>query len=91
LTHFALPCHLSTSLLLSRVLVTTQYFVTTTMSNLQSLKFSGGEKPTLSVLDQLKIPHEKVYIDIPDCEAAWEVIRSMQIRGTILVWLPTRM
>ena len=50
-------------------------------NNLQSLKYSGGDKPTLSVLDQLLIPHEKTYIDIPDVEAAWGVIRSMQIRG----------
>ena len=50
-------------------------------NNLQSLKYSGGSKPTLSVLDQLLIPHEKVYIDIPGVEAAWGVIRSMQIRG----------
>ena len=50
-------------------------------NNLQSLKYSGGDKPTLAVLDQLLIPHEKKYIDIPDVEAAWGVIRSMQIRG----------
>ena len=63
-------------------------------NNLQSLKYSGGSKPTLSVLDQLLIPHEKVYIDIPDVEAAWGVIRSMQIRGRLVFgcildcWLP---
>lgn len=54
-------------------------------SDLQSLKFSGTDKPTLSVLDQLLIPQEKVYIDIPDVEAAWGVIRSMQIRGAPLI------
>ena len=51
-------------------------------NNLQSLRYSGGDKPTLSVLDQLLIPNEKTYIDIPDVEAAWGVIRSMQIRGS---------
>lgn len=54
-------------------------------NNLQSLKYSGGDKPTLAVLDQLLIPHEKKYIDIPDVEAAWGVIRSMQIRGAPLI------
>lgn len=54
-------------------------------NNLQSLKFSGGDKPTLSVLDQLLIPQEKKYVDIPDVEAAWAVIRSMQIRGAPLI------
>jgi hypothetical protein len=52
--------------------------------NLQSMKYSneGGNSPKLAVLDQLLIPHEKVYIDIPDVETAWSVIREMQIRGT---------
>ncbi|CAB9515074.1 Methylthioribose-1-phosphate isomerase [Seminavis robusta] len=54
-------------------------------NNLQSLKYSSGDKPTLAVLDQLLIPHEKKYIDIPDVEAAWGVIRSMQIRGAPLI------
>lgn len=54
--------------------------------NLQSLKYSGGGgKPTLSVLDQLLVPHEKVYIDILDVEKAHDVIRSMQIRGAPLI------
>jgi methylthioribose-1-phosphate isomerase len=51
-------------------------------NNLQSLRYSGGDNPTLAVLDQLLIPQEKQYIDIPDVEAAWGVIRTMQIRGT---------
>lgn len=57
--------------------------MTTNSNNLQSLKYSSGEgdKPTLEVLDQLLIPHEKKYIPIPNCEAAWSVIRTMQIRG----------
>jgi len=56
-----------------------------TNNNLQSLQYSGGDKPTLAVLDQLLIPHEKKYLDIPDVEAAWRVIRSMQIRGAPLI------
>lgn len=52
-------------------------------ANLQSLRYNtkDGSKPTLSVLDQLLIPHEKKYVDVPDVEAAWSVIRKMQIRG----------
>ena len=49
-------------------------------NNLQSLRYSS-DPIKLEVLDQLLIPHVKEYIDIPDVEAAWSVIRSMQIRG----------
>jgi len=57
------------------------------INNLQSLIYSnvGGSNPKLSVLDQLLVPHEKTYILIPDLEAAWGVIRSMQIRGAPLI------
>jgi hypothetical protein len=51
-------------------------------NHVQSLRFSSNE-PKLEVLDQLLIPHSKVYIDIPDVEAAWSVIRTMQIRGKL--------
>ena len=52
-------------------------------SNLQSLVYTNesGTAPSLSVLDQLLVPHEKVYIPVPDVETSWSVIRSMQIRG----------
>jgi methylthioribose-1-phosphate isomerase len=50
-------------------------------SNLQSLIYTNEESPKLQVLDQLLIPHEKKYIDVPDVETAWTVIREMQIRG----------
>lgn len=55
--------------------------------NLQSLIYSNdtGSNPTLSVLDQLLVPHEKTYVPIPHVEAAWSVIRSMQIRGAPLI------
>ena len=55
--------------------------------NLQSLIYTneGGTSPQLSVLDQLLIPHEKVYINIPDSEMAWSVIRKMNIRGAPLI------
>lgn len=56
-------------------------------NNLQSLIYSneGGSSPTLSVLDCLLVPHEKKYVTIPDVEAAWTVIRTMQIRGAPLI------
>jgi methylthioribose-1-phosphate isomerase len=50
-------------------------------SNLRSLIYSNDGAPKLQVLDQLLIPHEKKYIDVPDVETAWSVIREMQIRG----------
>jgi methylthioribose-1-phosphate isomerase len=51
-----------------------------TDNHVHSLRFSAKELK-LEVLDQLLLPHSKVYVDIPDVEAAWKVIRSMQIRG----------
>jgi eIF-2B alpha/beta/delta-like uncharacterized protein len=59
----------------------------TMASSLRSLIYSneGGNTPKLSVLDQLLIPHEKVYLDVPDVETAWSVIREMQIRGAPLI------
>lgn len=55
--------------------------------NLQSMKYTneGGSSPQLKVLDQLLIPHEKVYIDVPDVEMAYTVIKTMQIRGAPLI------
>ena len=51
-------------------------------SNLQSVIYSNENgEAKLSVLDQLLVPHEKKYIPVPDVEAAWSVIRLMQIRG----------
>ena len=59
----------------------------TASNNLQSLIYSneGGSNPKLSVLDQLLVPHEKTYVPVPDVEAAWSVIRTMQIRGAPLI------
>ena len=39
----------------------------------------------LQVLDQLKLPHEKVYIDVHSAEDAWSTIRTMQVRGAPLI------
>eukprot|EP00804_Cyclotella_cryptica_P020288 CCRYP_015888-RA/>CCRYP_015888-RA protein AED:0.04 eAED:0.04 QI:54/1/1/1/1/1/2/265/384 len=40
---------------------------------------------TLSVLDQLLLPHETKYIPIRCVQDAWSVIRTMQIRGAPLI------
>jgi eIF-2B alpha/beta/delta-like uncharacterized protein len=58
-----------------------------TADNLQSLRYSNNSdgNPSLSVLDQLKVPQEKVYIEIKDVNGAWSVIRNMQIRGAPLI------
>ncbi|KAL8789860.1 MAG: hypothetical protein Q9213_000928 [Squamulea squamosa] len=45
---------------------------------LQAIKYSRGK---LEILDQLRLPHEEVYIDIKTTEDAWNAIKSMQIRG----------
>jgi hypothetical protein len=57
---------------------------TASIDNLQSLRYSneGGSQPKLEVLDQLLVPHEKVYIPVPDITTAWTVIQTMQIRGS---------
>ena len=53
------------------------------MSNsLQSLRYSRG---SLSVIDQLKLPHELVYVDVKTTEDAWSTIRTMQVRGAPLI------
>lgn len=56
-----------------------------TSNNLQSLIYTSEPAVKLQVLDQLLIPHEKVYIDVPDAETAWSVINTMQIRGAPLI------
>lgn len=55
------------------------------IGNLQSLIYTSEPVPKLQVLDQLLIPHEKVYLDVPDAETAWSVIYTMQIRGAPLI------
>ena len=50
--------------------------------NLQAIVYTRG---SLKVLDQLKIPQESVYIDVPDSQRAWDVIRSMQVRGAPMI------
>jgi len=56
--------------------------------SLRSLIYNDGDDdqpPTLQVLDQLLIPDKKEYMEIPDVQAAWAVIRNMNIRGAPLI------
>jgi S-methyl-5-thioribose-1-phosphate isomerase len=61
----------------------------TRVASLKSLLYTpaatAGNGPTLAVLDQLLIPEQKVYVDITSTQDAWNVIRSMQIRGAPLI------
>ena len=35
----------------------------------------------LQLLDQLKLPRETVFMDVPDCDACWTAIKDMNVRG----------
>lgn len=45
---------------------------------LQAIKYSRGK---LEILDQLRLPHQEVYLDIKTPQDAWHAIKSMQVRG----------
>ena len=45
---------------------------------LQAIKYSRG---SLQILDQLRLPHEEVYINICIIQDAWDAIHNMQVRG----------
>lgn len=45
---------------------------------LKAIKF---DRQNLQILDQLRLPHEEVYIDINNPQDAWDAIKSMQVRG----------
>ncbi|KAF3174156.1 S-methyl-5-thioribose-1-phosphate isomerase [Orbilia oligospora] len=45
---------------------------------LQAIKYTRG---TLSILDQLLLPHQSIYISVPDVTTAWDAIKTMQVRG----------
>ncbi|XP_057851662.2 methylthioribose-1-phosphate isomerase [Cryptomeria japonica] len=47
-------------------------------NTLQSIRYSRGR---LQLLDQRKLPHESVYIDIHDSTAGWHAIQDMVVRG----------
>ncbi len=45
---------------------------------LQAIKYEHGK---LQILDQLRLPHEEIFIDIQSSTDAWNAIKSMQVRG----------
>ena len=45
---------------------------------LQAIKYTRGK---LEILDQLRLPHEEVYIPIQNPQDGWSAIKSMQVRG----------
>ena len=45
---------------------------------LQAIKYSRGK---LEILDQLRLPHQEVFINIQTVQDAWDAIHSMQVRG----------
>jgi len=45
---------------------------------LKAIKYHWG---SLQILDQLRLPHEEVYIDIRVIQDAWDAIHNMQVRG----------
>eukprot|EP00956_Cyclotella_meneghiniana_P000273 scaffold324_cov57-Cyclotella_meneghiniana.AAC.7 len=57
----------------------------TLRSLIYTLNPTSPPTATLSVLDQLLLPHETTYIPIHNVHDAWSVIRSMQIRGAPLI------
>jgi len=60
-------------------------------TTLQSLVYDDGgddvdmtknkRRPSLQVLDQLLLPDESKYINVPDIQTTWRVIKDMNIRG----------
>lgn len=45
---------------------------------LQAIKYRRGK---LEILDQLKLPHQQIYVEITSPEDAWNAIKLMQVRG----------
>ena len=54
-------------------------------ARLQALRYSSSPAPSLTVLDQLQLPGEAVYLPVTDADAAHAVISSMQVRGAPLI------
>ena len=53
---------------------------------LESVTYSrDGSNIKVSVLDQLLLPKKTEYVEISNVELAWQVIRTMQIRGAPLI------
>jgi methylthioribose-1-phosphate isomerase len=52
------------------------------MANDQTLRAIQYQRGSLSILDQLKLPDESIYISIQTVDDAWKAIHTMSIRGT---------
>ena len=51
---------------------------------LQAIRFTpsaGSEPATLSIIDQLLLPHREVYLPVESASDGWAVIKSMKVRG----------
>ncbi|PUU78054.1 hypothetical protein B9Z19DRAFT_984438 [Tuber borchii] len=48
--------------------------------SLQAILYTSSP-PALQILDQLKLPHESVYVPIRTCEDAYDAIKRMVVRG----------
>jgi methylthioribose-1-phosphate isomerase len=51
------------------------------MENNQTLKAIDYQRGSLSILDQLKLPDQTIYIPINTVDDAWKAIHTMSIRG----------
>ena len=50
----------------------------------RSLKAICYQRGSLTILDQLKLPEESVYIPIATADDAWKAIHTMSIRGEVV-------
>ncbi|KAI0998859.1 Methylthioribose-1-phosphate isomerase [Podosphaera aphanis] len=57
---------------------TTRFSTAERMGSLAAIQYNRG---TLRVLNQLLLPHEFIYDEVATCEAAFDCIRSMRVRG----------
>ena len=48
---------------------------------LEAIKFHPSTPASLSIIDQLLLPHQTVYIPIPDASTAHAAIKRMSVRG----------
>ncbi len=50
-------------------------------SNIQTLHWIGGVDGHLRLIDQTKLPVERIEIDCRDVETVWEAIKTLRVRG----------
>ena len=61
--------------------VLTIFFRFLGMQDDHTLKAIRYQRGSLSILDQLKLPDESIYIPINSVDDAWKIIHTMSIRG----------